>query len=72
MIHHPLVETYLYIADELIPELSQIMTPMLGLKYLQPKLGLVNRKFHHLLKGNKRSIVRTPSVKTISKVVLTT
>ena len=34
MVYHPLVETYLYIADELIPELTAIETPVQGLEYL--------------------------------------
>ena len=60
-IYHPLLETYLYIADELIPELSEIVTPLQGLQYLQPKLFLENKKYKQMMKGNKRSVVRAPS-----------
>ena len=55
-VYHPLVQTYLYLADELVPELEGIKTPKQGIEYLEPKLGLTNRKFTKLMKGNKRDL----------------
>jgi hypothetical protein len=52
------VQTYLYLADDLLPELEAISTPQHGTEYLEPKLGLKNKEYLKMMKGNKPHLVK--------------